>query len=137
MWVWRKKTALLQAARKKEDNENNHWGPIIPPSVFPPEGSGLVSSRPRFLSDHSQLPPRLLEATQDLIQLLLRVGRHVTCPEEFSSWGDCRANDRIDKDTIFEEELAHLVSFHGVFNKDGNDRSFARSCIIPERFVSF
>src|SRR4030066_1181124 len=106
-------------------------------NVLPPEGAGLVSSCPRFPSDHSQLSSHLLEGSQDLIQLFLRVGRHVTCPEEFSSWGDSRANDRIDKDTVFEEELAHLVSFHGVFNKDGNDRSFARSCIIPERFVSF
>ena len=101
-----------------------------------PSYAGGMSSCPGFPSDHSQLSSHLLEGSQDLIQLFLRVGRHVTCPEEFSSLGDCRANDRIDKDPIFEEELAHLVSFHGVFNKDGNDRSFARSCIIPERFIS-
>jgi len=53
----------------------------------------------------------LLEGSQDPIQLFLRVGRHVTGPEEFSSWRDGRANDRIDKDPIFEEELAHLVVF--------------------------
>jgi hypothetical protein len=82
---------------------------------LPPEGAGLVSSCPRFPSDHSQLSSHLLEGSQDLILLFLLVGRHATCPEEFSSWGDCRANDRIDKDTISEEVLAHLVGFYGVF----------------------
>jgi len=30
MLAWRKKTAILQAVRKKEDNGNNLCGPIIP-----------------------------------------------------------------------------------------------------------
>jgi hypothetical protein len=30
MLVWGKKTVILQAVRKKEDNRNNLSGPIIP-----------------------------------------------------------------------------------------------------------
>ncbi len=73
-----------------------------------------MSSYRCFLSDNSHLSSHLFEGIQDLIQLLFRMGRHENCSEEFSPFRDCRADDRIDKNPVFEEEPAHLISFHEV-----------------------
>jgi hypothetical protein len=85
---------------------------------------GLISySYHQAPSDHSQLSSHLFGSNQDLIQLVLGLGGHITRPEQFPFWRHSRADDRIDKDPIFGEELAHLVRFEGVFNNDRNERN--------------
>jgi protein tyrosine phosphatase (PTP) superfamily phosphohydrolase (DUF442 family) len=84
-----------------------------------------------FLSHHPitlrQITPRSLssssKATKDLAQRVFGMARHIARPQQFPSGRHARADDRIDKVPIFEEELAHLVGFEGVFNNDRNERN--------------
>ena len=89
-----------------------------------------------FPSDQPQLFPSLFEGAQDPIQLLFGMGRHITCPEQFSSRRHRRADDGINKNAVFEEELAHLVDFHTIFDDDGDHGRFTDARIIPHLFIA-